>query len=323
MRAATAIVGRGARNSPNPESLIWEGIRSPLVVCSIVNPQSSISNHSVLPLTRRQFASSLALAATAVAIAPRRLGGAQPEAPAAALPLTDLHVHLSSGLSLEQAVALAASRGMKFGIVDHPGANTGAFRRIETDAELQAYIAALRPHPVYVGLQPVYPGWSKPFAPATLAQLDYVLMDALTMPDGRGGWRYLWAADTFIEDEEEFMREYVSFIHRLLDTERIDIFAWPTFLPAAIAREYAALWTTARREALIEHLRAKHVALEINEVARVPDEAFVARAKAAGVKFSFGTDARNHNAGRFTYCRRIAAACGLTAADLFTVPARA
>lgn len=278
-----------------------------------------MSNHSVLPLSRRQFVSSLALG-TAAAMTPRPLFAAVP-APDAALSLTDLHVHLSQSLSLEQAVALARQRGMKFGIVDHPGANTGAFRRIETDAELQAYISALRLHPVHVGLQPVYPGWSKPFAPATLAQLDYILMDALTMPDGHGGWRYLWAADTFIEDEEAFMRDYVSFIHRLLDTEQIDIFAWPTFLPAAIARDYASLWTTARREALIEHLRTKHVALEINEVARVPDEDFVKRARAAGLKFSFGTDARNQNAGRFSYCRRLAHACGLTPGDLF-VPGR-
>lgn len=272
-------------------------------------------------VSRRQFVATSLIGGAALAAGAHRLPGAT--APATGFPLVDYHVHLSPGLGLEQAVALAQSRGVQFGIVDHPGANVGGFRQIETDAQLQQYIGALRPHPVRVGLQPVFPGWSKPFAAETIAQLDYILMDALTMPDGAGGWMYLWAADTWIEDEEAFMTRYVDFIHHLLDTERIDIFAWPTFLPAAIARDYEQLWTTTRREALIEHLRAKRAALEINEVARVPDARFIGRAKAAGLKFTFGTDARNQNAGRFSYCRRLAADCSLTEADLAVFPRRA
>lgn len=52
-------------------------------------------------------------------------------------------------------------------------------------------------------------------------------------------------------------------------------------------------------------------------------EEFIRRARAAGLKFTFGTDARNQNAGRFAYCLQQARACGLTAADLYVVPPRA
>jgi histidinol phosphatase-like PHP family hydrolase len=65
------------------------------------------------------------------------------------------------------------------------------------------------------------------------------------------------------------------------------------------------------------------VAIEINEVARVPDQSFIERAKQAGLKFTFGTDARNNNAGRFSYCFRMAKACDLAAGDLFTVERKA
>lgn len=268
-------------------------------------------------LTRRDFVHRSLVAAAAVLPASRSLlAAAEPAHP---FPLVDYHVHLSDRLSLDQAVELARARGLQFGIVDHPGRNVGGFRQIETDDDLQEYIRSLRSHPVYVGLQPVYPGWSKPFAQATLDQLDYVLMDALTMPDDQGGWRYLWAADTFIDDEEAFMERYTAFIQQLLTTERIDIFGWPTYLPVGIAREYDRLWTTARQEALVELARKQNVAIEINEVARVPSPHFVALAKEAGLKFTFGTDARNQNAGRFSYCLRVAEACGLTSDDMFTV----
>lgn len=273
------------------------------------------------PLSRRDFLIHSFVGSAALLTPARSLFAA--DATAAEFPLIDYHVHLSHGLPLDRAIALARSRGVKFGIVDHPGRNVGGFRQIETDAELQAYIASLRGHDVLVGLQPVYPGWSEPFAPSTLAQLDYVLMDALSMPDGNGGWMYLWAADTFIEDEEAFMERYVAYIHQLLETERIDIFAWPTYLPAGIAREYRRLWTNARMLGVIERARARSVAIEINEVARVPDATFIGLAKAAGLKFTFGTDARNDNAGRFSYCLRMARECGLTAANMFTVPRNA
>lgn len=92
-------------------------------------------------------------------------------------PLTDYHVHLSDRLTLEGAVALAADRGQRFGILEHPGAAFSPFG-LDTDAELRAFLGQVRQHPLYVGLQPMYRGWSAAFSDDALSELDYVLMDA-------------------------------------------------------------------------------------------------------------------------------------------------
>jgi len=232
-------------------------------------------------------------------------------------PVADYHVHLSPQLSIEQAINLGKARQVEIGILEHPRPGY----KIPTDADLQQYIDGLRPYPVRIGLQPVYAGWSKSFSKSLLDQLDYVLMDALTVPRPEGGWVAIWQIDTMVDDEEEFMARYMKFIEQVLTTEHIDVFGWPTFLPVPIARQYKQLWTHGRIERIIDLAKAGKIAIEINEVAHVPDENFVVAAKRAGLKFTFGTDARNQNAAHFYYCYEIAQKCHLTEADMF-VPKR-
>lgn len=174
---------------------------------------------------------------------------------------------------------------------------------------------------MHVGLQPVYAGWSKSFSKPVLDQLDYVLMDALTLPRPGGGWLAIWQIDTVVDDGEEFMARYMPFIEQVLTTEPIDVFGWLTFLPAPIARQYSQLWTRSRVDRIVELAQARKIAIEINEVAHVPDQNFILAAKRAGLKFTFGTDSRNQNAAHFYYCYQMAEKCGLTEADMF-VPKR-
>jgi histidinol phosphatase-like PHP family hydrolase len=237
--------------------------------------------------------------------------------PKPAFPVADYHVHLSPELSIEQAVALGKERGVHIGILEHPGPGFP----INSDADLKQYIDRLRKYPVRVGLQPVFAGWSKSFSKDLLSELDYVLMDALTLPKPGGGWWAIWQIDTMVDDADEFMARYMHFIEQVLTTEPIDVFGWPTFLPVPIAREYSRLWTRPRIERIIDLAKARKIAIEINEVAHVPDENFVALAKRAGLKFTFGTDSRNQNAAHFNYCYQMAQKCGLTEADMF-VPKR-
>jgi histidinol phosphatase-like PHP family hydrolase len=68
---------------------------------------------------------------------------------------------------------------------------------------------------------------------------------------------------------------------------------------------------------IIDLVRARKVAIEINEVAHVPDEDFITLAKRANLKFTFATDSRNQNAAHFYYGYQIAQKCGLTEADMF------
>jgi len=229
-------------------------------------------------------------------------------------PVADYHVHLSDQLSIEQAVKLGKERGVNIGIVEHPGPGY----KINTDDDLQHYIDRLREYPVRVGLQPVYPGWSKAFSKSLLGKLDYILMDALTLPKPDGGWLAIWQIDTMVDDAESFMTRYLEFIEQILTTEPIDIFGWPTFLPVPIARQYRELWTKPRMLRVVELARSRNIAIEINEVAHVPDEEFIRQAKQAGLKFTFGTDSRTTQAAaHLYYCYQMAQKCGLTEADMF------
>ena len=135
------------------------------------------------PYSRRSFLETSLVAGAALAARPISRASVAQEArthpPARpGFPVADYHVHLSPTLSIEQAIALGKERQVQIGIVEHPGPGFP----INTDADLRQYVDRLRRYPVRVGLQPVYAGWSKSFSKSVLDELDYVLMDALTMP---------------------------------------------------------------------------------------------------------------------------------------------
>ena len=270
--------------------------------------------------SRRTFLETTFIAGAALATQPQLShahgsSSSDSASPKPAFPVADYHVHLSNTLTIDQALQLGKDRGVQIGIVEHPGPGYP----INTDADLQHYIDTLRKYPVRIGVQPVYAGWSKSFSKPVLDQLDYILMDALTLPKPDGGWLAIWQIDTMVDDAEEFMTRYMQFIEQVMTTEPINIFAWPTFLPAPIARQYAQLWTPQRVDHIIDLARARKIAIEINELAHVPDENFITRAKRAALKFTFGTDSRNDHAAHFYYCYQMAQKCGLTEGDMLVV----
>ncbi len=233
-----------------------------------------------------------------------------------AFPLVDLHVHLTREFPIERMVKLASDRGATFGIVEHP-----APWAIKDDADLRRHVEALRPYPVYVGLQPMEPGWDKAFSREALGLVDYVLMDPQSVPLPGGGYQRIWELQTYVEDTDEFMARSMAHCLHVLEREPIQVFGWPLFLPVCIARDYYSLWTQERMQALVSAARARNVAIEINDMAHTPDERFIRMAREQGLKFTFGSDARNEDAGRLAYCKKVARQCGLTRADFF-VPRR-
>ena len=153
------------------------------------------------PYSRRNFLQTSAIAGAALAGAPfvsRALAvpvAESPTPPKLSFPVVDYHVHLSNTLSIDQALQLGKDRGVQIGIVEHPG--TGF--PLNSDADLTKYIDGLRKYPVRIGVQPVYAGWSKSFSKPVLDQLDYILMDALTLPKADGGWLAIWQIDTMLQ----------------------------------------------------------------------------------------------------------------------------
>jgi histidinol phosphatase-like PHP family hydrolase len=171
---------------------------------------------------------------------------------------------------------------------------------------------------VLIGLQPVNLGWSKKFSPELLAQVDYVLMDPQTIPLGNGDFMHIWEFSTYVEDTNEFMERYMAYSLEILTKEPINIFGWPLFLPVCIARDYYTLWTQDRMQQLISAAKARNIAFEINDMSHTPHEEFIKMSKEQGLKFTFGSDSRNSNAGRLVYCKQVARKCGLKTEDFYT-----
>ena len=150
-------------------------------------------------------------------------------------PMMDLHVHRSEDLTIEDIVAKSRLLNMKIGVMENI-----APWGITNDAQLKEYINAIKPHPVYIGLQPMSPGWSKNLSPELVAQADYIAMDPqiVTNGNGYGETIMLWEYNAYIDDPNEFMKLNMQhYMDILTGNEPLDIFACPLFLPCCIQRE--------------------------------------------------------------------------------------
>jgi histidinol phosphatase-like PHP family hydrolase len=184
---------------------------------------------------------------------------------------------------------------------------------------LNAYIVKLKQYPVFIGLQPTRLNWAKNFSPDLLRQVDYILMDADTIPTGDGKYVLLYNNHNYFNDPEDFMEMYMEHIENILRYEPIDIFGRPTYLPINFARYYDKLWTKERMMKIITLAGQRNIALEIQTPTHLPDKQFIKMAKAQGLKFTFGTNARNDNAGKLHYGLQMVKECGLTKDDMFVL----
>jgi len=229
-------------------------------------------------------------------------------------PLIDFHAHFDARFPLEKAVQVAKERGVKLGVVEHGGFD----QPIRNDEDLKRYIATLAAQPVYKGMQAEGLDWMKCFSKEVVAQLDYVLSDALTFPEKDGRLVRLWLPETKVGDKQDFMERYVDFNVRVISQEPIDIFANPTLLPPSIANEYDALWTKERMRRMIDAAVKHGVAIEINSRFNIPSLPFIQMAREAGVKFSFGSNAHGEDIAKLDYGVKMAKELGLTRPDMFT-----
>jgi hypothetical protein len=231
-------------------------------------------------------------------------------------PLLDLHAHLKGGLTLEQVLALSRRTGMGFGVA----ANCGKGFPIQTDADAAAFVDSLAGQPVFAGMQAEGREWVSTFSKQTRARFDYVFTDAMTWTNPAGRRMRLWIPEE-VEigpDEQAFMDLLVSKIVGILETEPIDVYVNATYLPAAIAPHYDSLWTQARMKRVIDAAVRNGVAIEIGARYKLPSEAFLRLAKAAGARFTFGTNnAGADDLGDWSYPLAMQRKLGLTWKDMF------
>ena len=233
----------------------------------------------------------------------------------AGFPVVDYHTHLKGGLTLAAALANSRRVGIMYGIA----VNGGIGFPTTNDAAVEEYLASMKGQPCFVALQGEGREWVNLFSREAMAKFDYTFTDAMTFFDDQGKRRRLWIPEEVgeIPDPEAFMEMLVNRIVGILNHEPIDIHANPTFLPDLIAHDYDRLWTPERMQKVIDAANANDVAIEINNRYRIPSQAFIKRAKAAGVKFSFGTNNTDRNLGRMEYALAMVKECGLTPHDIF------
>lgn len=226
------------------------------------------------------------------------------------IPLMDLHGHLKKGLTMEQTLTHARRYGFTYGIAVNCGINMG----FETNDSLQNFIDNyIKPPQTYLAMQAEGREWLVLFSEETIDQFDYVFTDAMTWTNDNGKRMRLWLPEeTEVGDPQDFMDQLVNRIENIIGKEPIDIYVNATYLPDEISAQYDELWTDERMDKVINVLKSNDVAMEISARYKIPSARFIKRAKAAGVKFTFGTNNTNANdLGRLEYCLDMMVACDL------------
>jgi hypothetical protein len=158
------------------------------------------------------------------------------------------------------------------------------------------------------------------FSKQTCAQFDYVFTDSMTFTNAAGRRLRLWIPEeTEIgPDVQVFMDYLVEQAVKIINTEPIDIYVNPTFLPDAIAGRYDELWTDARMRKVIDAAVKHGVAIELNARYKLPSERFIRQAKAAGAKFTIGTNNTSaEDFGDWSYPIEMQKKVGLTWKDMW------
>ena len=229
-------------------------------------------------------------------------------------PVVDYHVHLKGGLTIDQALANSRRLGIFYGVA----INCGLGFPVHSDDSVNDYLKSMKGQPCYVGLQGEGREWVTLASPDSIARFDYCFTDCMTFTDDAGKRMRTWIPEEIgtVHDPEAYMEMLVKRIVGVLH-EPIDIYANPTYIPDQLASQYDALWTPERMKKVIDAAIENGVAIEINNRRQIPSPRFIKAAKAAGAKFSFGTNNPEAELDRLEYPLQMVRECGLKWQDIF------
>jgi histidinol phosphatase-like PHP family hydrolase len=230
-------------------------------------------------------------------------------------PITDLHIHVKGGFTIEDAVLKSKAENIRYGIVT----NCGLGFPVHNDSQIDSVILSFKDYPQFLlGLQAEGREWVNIFSKESMNKFDYVFTDGMTFTDAKGRRNRIWVKEeTWIDNEQEFMDYLVNTIVKILNTEPINIYVNPTFLPAQMSDRYDSFWTEERMEKVIKAAKDNNIAIEINNRYRLPSVAFIEKAKKAGVKFTVGTNNMNKDFSGAEYAMEVIKKCQLTQNDFY------
>ena len=234
-------------------------------------------------------------------------------------PVIDYHVHLKGDLTQEMAHAMSMNYGINYGVAPNAGEG-GVGRMLADDAEVYAYHDEISGEPFLFGVQGEGRKWTQTFSKEALGIFEYLFTDAMTIIDHKGRNSRIYRPEEVFFDgisKQQYMDHLVDQTVLILTNEPADIYANPTFLPQALQGEYEQLWTPERVDKVLDVLEKYHIALEINPRYCIPSFDIIRRAKARGIKFTFGTNNVDSRFGRLEYALEAIEACGLTPEDIW------
>jgi hypothetical protein len=220
-------------------------------------------------------------------------------------PLVDLRAIDAARISgLEPALAAArAGTGLFVGVT----AAAGKAGQVRSDAGVDALVRTFGRKPLFLGLRAGGRGWAAPISKKAFAKVDYVVLDGEEMlarvPRAQWG------------QEEGLVSALVDATVEAIEREPVDVYGAPLFLAGGLARRRDALVSDAYQQRIIDAAVKHHVAIEINGRLRLPGEAFVRKAKAAGAKFTLGECDLSTPAG--AWCFDLREKIGLSWKDMF------
>lgn len=228
-------------------------------------------------------------------------------------PVLDYHVHLKGGLTKEFAAEQSRRTGINYAVAP----NCGIGFPITSDEEIFSYLDTMRSQPFILAMQGEGREWVTTFSKEARDEFDYVFTDALTFTDHKNRRVRLWInEEVFVDNEQQYMDMIVDKTCLVLE-EPADVFVNPFFLPEAMNDRYDELWTEERIDKVITALVKSGKALEINELYQIPNKAIIMKAKAAGIKFTFGSNNVTPDVSKLEHSIRMKKECQLTQQDMY------
>ena len=234
-------------------------------------------------------------------------------------PVIDYHVHLKGDLTKEMAHAMSMNYGINYGVAPNAGEG-GVGRMLANDQEVYEYYDEVKGLPFLCGVQGEGRKWTATFSQEALGIFDYLFTDAMTIIDHKGRISRIYRPEEVHYDgmsKERYMDQIVDQTVTILTNEPADIFANPTYLPDDMNADYDTYWTPERVDRVLDVLEKYHIALEINARYHIPSYDIIRKAKARGIKFTFGTNNVDSNFGRLEYSLNAIEECGLTPDDIW------
>ena len=234
-------------------------------------------------------------------------------------PVIDYHVHLKGGLTKEMAHAMSMNYGINYGVAPNAGEG-GVGRMLADDAEVYSYYDEIAGEPFLFGVQGEGRKWTQTFSPEALGTFEYLFTDAMTIIDHKGRNSRIYRPEEVHFDgisKEGYMDRIVDQTVLILTNEPADIFANPTYIPDEMQPDYDKYWTEERVDKVLDVLEKYLIALEINPRYKIPSYDIIRKAKARGIKFTFGTNNVDPDFGRLEYAVEAIEACGLTPDDIW------